>query len=47
MLDDYVMEAHSEEFYQYLYDYEMHETWDEIEYRFCEEVGIEFECYED
>lgn len=47
MLDDFVCERQSEEYTAYAYDYAMHETWYEIERDFCEEMGIEPECYDD
>jgi hypothetical protein len=47
MLDDYVMEIHSEEYYDYVRNYDRYDTWADIEYHFCQEVGLERECYED
>lgn len=46
-LDDFVMNRDSEELRDYWYDYDMHETWYEVESAFCEEMGIEPEVYED
>lgn len=47
MLDDFICERQSEEYASYMYDYEMHDTWYQVEQNFCEEMGIEPECYDD
>lgn len=43
-LDDFVCRTTIEEYEQ---SYISHEMWEEAERSFCEEFGIEAECYED
>ena len=47
-LDDFVVNRTAEETYEaYVYDYEMHEEWYDVEASFCEQMEIEPEVYED
>jgi len=43
-LDDFVCEHTIEEMEQ---EYVSRDTWREVEYSFCEQMGIEVECYDD
>lgn len=43
-LDDFVCERTIEEMEQ---EYISRDTWREVEYSFCEQMGIEVECYDD
>jgi len=47
-LDDFVSDRTCEEQYDdYRYDYDFHETWYDVESTFCEQMEIEPEVYED